>query len=120
MLKELDLKATQLISQDQVETFAKNQVKLARKYLEQQMSLKNSKRRKFQDQLAKDHKNVLERQNFTTLFEDRTDAIKRLAPYHIFQKTLYEPNEEENSKCKLLSLNFNFLLFFPISLIVFS
>jgi isoleucyl-tRNA synthetase len=30
---------------------------------------------------------------------------------NIFQKTLYEPNEEENSKCKLLSLNFNFLLF---------
>ena len=101
MLKELDLKATQLINKDQVETFAKNQVKLARKYLEQQTSLKHSKRRKFQDQLARDHKNVLDRQNFTTIFADRMDAIKRLTPYHIFQKTAYEPTEEEDLKCKI-------------------
>ena len=101
MLKELDEKASQLINVDQVQTFAKNQVKLARKYLEQQISIKQSKRRKFQDQLNNDHRSVLEQLNFKTDFHDKLDAIKRLTPYHVFQKTLYEPTEEECSKCIL-------------------
>lgn len=101
MLKELDEKASQLINVDQVQTFAKNQVKLARKYLEQQISIKQSKRRKFQDQLNNDHRSVLEQLNFKTDFHDKLDAIKRLTPYHVFQKTLLEPTEEDCSKCIL-------------------
>jgi hypothetical protein len=98
MLKELDLKASQLINQEQIQTFTKNQVKLARKYLEQQIALKQAKRRKFQEQLSHDHKHVLEKYNSKTVFENKLDAIKCLTPYHILQKTLYEPTDEENLK----------------------
>ena len=99
LLKELDEKASQLVNPDQIATFTKNQVKLARKYIEQHLAIRQTKRRKFQEHLNQDHKQVLERLNMNSNFIDVNDAMKHLTPYHIFQKTLYEPTEEESLKC---------------------
>ena len=32
-------------------------------------------------------------------FTDRMDVIKRLAPFHLLQKTEFEPSSEEHKKC---------------------
>ena len=101
IIKELDNRASLLINEDQAASFAKNQVKLVKKFLEQQLALKVNIRNKFHEQLGRDHKAVLDSVNYQAPFADRNDFLKRLAPYHIIQKTMFEPSEEEHTKCNL-------------------
>lgn len=111
LLKQLDEKASTVINSEQAQSFAKNQVKLVRKYLEQQQLAKMTVRTRINEQLLKDQKLALE-PDYKTPFADKTDAIKRLSRYHVFQKTLFEPTEEDTRKCNLsfllLVLNFVF------------
>ena len=93
----MDDRASTVINPDQVESFSRNQVKLVKKYLEQQHSFKQTVRTRIQEQLIKDQKLVLE-PDFRTPFQDKTDAIKRLSRYHVLQKTLHEPTESESKK----------------------
>ena len=97
LLKQLDERASTVINPDQVESFSRNQVKLVKKYLEQQHLCKQTVRTRIQEQLIKDQKLVIE-PDFRTPFQDKTDAIKRLSRYHVLQKTLHEPNEVESKK----------------------
>lgn len=103
LLKQLDERISQVINREQLEAFQKNQVKLVRKYLEQQHLAKQNIKNCINEQLAKDQKLATE-PDFKTPFNDRTDAIKRLSRYHVFQKTYYEPNTEDSQKCKLNSM----------------
>lgn len=99
LIKELDNRASLLSNPDQVASFAKNQVKLVKKFLEQQQLLKNTIRNRFQTQLLKEQKMVTELSDTNrTAFNDRTDFLKRLAPYHILQKTEFEPSEDDHEK----------------------
>ena len=97
LLKQLDERASTVINTDQVESFSRNQVKLVKKYLEQQHSFKQTVRTRIQEQLIKDQKLVIE-PDFRTPFQDKTDAIKRLSRYHVLQKTLHEPTDTETKK----------------------
>lgn len=97
LLKQLDERASTVINPEQVQSFAKNQVKLVKKYLEQQQMFKQTVRNRIHDQLLKDQKLVVE-PDFRTPFADKTDAIKRLSRYHVLQKTLFEPDEAEANK----------------------
>ncbi|CAF0748645.1 unnamed protein product [Brachionus calyciflorus] len=97
LLRQLDDKASQVINREQLESFQKNQVKLAKKYLEQQQLAKQNIKNRISEQLLKDQKLATE-PDFRTAFHDKTDAIKRLSRYHVFQKTYYEPSEQESEK----------------------
>lgn len=100
LLKQLDERISQVINREQLESFQKNQVKLVRKYLEQQHFAKEKITNCIREQLNKDQKLATE-PDFKTPFTDRTDAIKRLSRYHVFQKTYFEPSEQDSKKCKL-------------------
>lgn len=99
LLRQLDDRAAQVINRDQLESFTKNQVKLVKKYLEQQLFAKQNVRNRINEQLCKDQKLATE-PDFRNKFTDKTDAIKRLSRYHVFQKTCFEPSEQESEKCK--------------------
>jgi len=101
LLKQLDEKASTVINQDQLQSFAKNQVKLVKKYLEQQQTLKTTVRNRIHEQLNKEQKTIVET-DCKQPFADRTDAIKRLSSYHLLQKTMFEPSEEDSAKCKTI------------------
>jgi hypothetical protein len=94
LIKQLDDRASTVINPDQVESFTKNQVKLVKKYLDQQQTFKLAIKNRIQDQLSKDQRLVIE-SDYKTPFVDKTDAIKRLSRYHVLQKTFFEPNEED-------------------------
>jgi hypothetical protein len=94
LIKQLDERASKVINPDQVESFSKNQIKLVNKYLEQQQCFKQIIKNRISEQLSKDHRFVLD-PDYKTPFSDKTDAIKRLSRYHVFQKTNFEPSEEE-------------------------
>lgn len=103
LLKQLDDRASQVINREQLESFTKNQVKLVKKYLEQQIMAKTTIRNRISEQLAKDQKLASE-PDYKTPFTDKTDAIKRLSRYHVFQKTYFEPSEQESKKCRFIYL----------------
>jgi hypothetical protein len=107
LLRQLDERAATVINQEQKEAFAKNQIKLVKKYLEQQLLLKNTIKTRISEQLSKDQKLVLE-PDFKTPFADKTEAIKRLSRYHVLQKTYHEPTEEESQKCNKINFNCSF------------
>ena len=102
IIKQLDERAASLIgpeaSSEQADAFAKNQVRLVKKYLEQQLAVRHAVRTRIHEQLVKDQKLALE-PDYKSPFVDKTDAIKRLSRFHVFQKTLYEPTEEDGKKC---------------------
>jgi hypothetical protein len=98
LLKQLDERAATVINQEQREAFTKNQVRLVRKYLEQQQAVKALIRTRMNDQLSKDQRMVLEPE-YKQPFLDKTEAIKRLSRYHVLQKTFHEPGEEDAKKC---------------------
>ncbi|RNA38296.1 mucin-17 isoform X1 [Brachionus plicatilis] len=97
LLRQLDERISQVINREQLESFQKNQVKLVRKYLEQQHLAKQNIKNSINEQLVKDQKLAAE-PDFKTPFNDRTDAIKRLSRYHVFQKTYFEPSHEDSKK----------------------
>jgi hypothetical protein len=103
LLKQLDERASTVINAEQREAFTKNQVRLVKKYLEQQHQVKGLIRSRIVEQLGKDQKQVLEPE-YRTPFLDKTEAIKRLSRYHVLQKTYHEPTEEEAVKCKRLNI----------------
>lgn len=99
LIKELDNRASLLTNPDQIASFGKNQVKLVKKFLEQQQLLKSTIRSRFQNQLLKEQNLITEPSQFiTTPFTDQTDILKRLAPFHMFQRTEFEPSEEDHRK----------------------
>jgi hypothetical protein len=100
LLKQLDERASTVINQEQREAFTKNQVRLVKKYLEQQQAAKALIRTRMNDQLSKDQRMVLESE-YKQPFLDKTEAIKRLSRYHVLQKTFHEPGGEEAQKCNL-------------------
>jgi hypothetical protein len=53
LIMELDNRASLLTNPDQIASFAKNQVKLVKKFLEQQQLLKTTIRARFQNHLTK-------------------------------------------------------------------
>lgn len=99
LIKELDNRASLLVNADQISSFSKNQVKLVKKFLEQQQLLKSTIRNRFQLQILKDQKAVTEPSDLNkNEFSDRSDFLKRLMPYHILQKTEFEPSKEDHQK----------------------
>ena len=100
LLKQLDERVATVINQEQREAFAKNQIRLVRKYLEQQQIAKGAIKARMNEQLSKDQRMVQEPE-YRQPFLDKTEAIKRLSRYHVLQKTFYEPKEEEAKKCKV-------------------
>lgn len=98
LLRQLDEKASTVINQEQKEAFAKNQVRIVKKYLEAQLQAKQVVRNRMIEQLDRDQRLVIN-PDYKTQFVDRNDAIKRLSRYHVLQKTLYEPKEEDSQKC---------------------
>ncbi len=103
LIRELDNRAAQLVNPDQVSSFAKNQVKLVKKFLEQQQLLRATIRSRFQGQLNREHSAVTELFEANKRpFSDRKEAIKLLAPFHCLQRTEFEPSEQDHKKCRPL------------------
>jgi hypothetical protein len=96
----LDNRASQLVNPDQISSFAKNQVKLFKKFLEQQQLLKATIKSRVQNQLFREHTAITELvESNKRQFCDRTEAVKRLASFHCFQVSdEVEPSKDECEK----------------------